>query len=475
MVVQRWLWQLRIVLEARVVTGNAIRHPSDESYRRLRIMPEASAGSVALGGGLGSAKSGPPWQWRMLIELLVRPHILAQGHVGSAWKSRRRHQIPAHKCERDGMPWLHAAASISGNHKGQKATVSRERLFAIKISMVNKSKPNPSLEISLDSPNWFRTRRITSSPLRLYRAAPNRGINSDEVRGCAVSSPLGHHFERALMLYDPAKHDLHAYTYGQDPAVVCLIHAGWDLWLLGYPDQALKRNDEGFALAQRLLHPASLATAAAFAGWLQQFCRNVQEVKQLAEIAVDLSNQHDFAFSKAIGIILGGWALTRSGQRDAGIVRMRSGLEVLRTTDAVTMMGYFSSLLAEAYGEAGQADEGLSVLAGVDNSHEKYWEAELNRIKGELMLGRASARSQREDDRGDAEECFREALTISRAQKAKSLELRAAMSLFRLRLRQGRRSEARLELEEIYGWFTEGYETPDLRDAKMLLEELQPN
>ena len=281
------------------------------------------------------------------------------------------------------------------------------------------------------------------------------------------------HLEKALTHYDPAKHDLHAYTYGQDPAVVCLIHAGWDLWFLGYPDQALKRNDEGFALARRLSHPASLATAAAFAAWLQQFCRNAQGVKKLAEIAVDLSNQHDFAFSKAIGIILGGWALTRGGQRDAGIAKMRSGLEVLRATDAVTMMGYFSGLLAEAYGEAGQADKGLSVLTGVDNNHEKYWEAELNRIKGELMLGRAGARSQREDDRGEAEECFHEALTISRAQNAKSLELRAAMSLFRLRLRQGRRSEARPELEEIYGWFTEGYETPDLRDAKMLLEELQ--
>jgi class 3 adenylate cyclase/predicted ATPase len=277
------------------------------------------------------------------------------------------------------------------------------------------------------------------------------------------------HLEQAVALYDPKRHSLHAHTYGQDPAVLCLIHSGWNLWFLGYPDRALKRNDEGLALAQEFTHRATLATAAAFGAWLQQFCRNPQGVEELARIAVDLSTQHDFAFIKAIGMILEGWALTQSGQKETGIERMRSGLEVLRATDAVTMVGYFSGLLAEAYGEAGLAEEGLSILSGVVGTRERYWEAELHRLKGELMLTGAGARTRPLSSESEAETCFRQALAVARAQNAKSLELRAAMSLCRLYLRQGKRSDA--GLGETFAWFTEGLKTPDLRDAKMLLDK----
>jgi tetratricopeptide (TPR) repeat protein len=281
------------------------------------------------------------------------------------------------------------------------------------------------------------------------------------------------HLEQAVALYDPKKHGSHAYTYGQDPAVMCLIHSGWDLWFLGYPDRALIRNDEGLALAHKLSHPATLATAAAFAAWLLQFRRDARAVEALAGAAVDLSTQHDFAFCRAIGIILGGWALTQLGQREAGIERMRVGLEALHATDAVTMMGYFSGLLAESYGDAARAEEGLNVLAGVDGTREQYWEAELYRLKGELILRRAGANRLANDSQAEAQECFRQALTIARAQNAKSLELRAAMSLCRLRLQQGKRSDAYLALEEIFGWFTEGFNTPDLREGKALMEELR--
>jgi predicted ATPase len=278
--------------------------------------------------------------------------------------------------------------------------------------------------------------------------------------------------EQAVALYDPARHGLHAYTYGQDPAVLCLIHAGLALWFLGYPDQALKKNQEGLALARRFSHQGTIATASAFAAQLEQLCRNPQVVAKLAGVAVDLSTQNELAFIKAMGIVFQGWALTQSEQKEAGLKRMSSGLEVLRATDAVTTVGYFSSLLAEVYAEAGQVEEGLKVLAGVDSTRERFWQAELHRLGGELLLQWRDPHSLQESAEAKAEKCFHQALTIAREQKAKSLELRAVMSQCRLWLRQGKRSEARLALEEIFRWFTEGLNTPDLREAKMLLRQL---
>ncbi len=276
------------------------------------------------------------------------------------------------------------------------------------------------------------------------------------------------HLEQAISLYDPARYVSHAYAYGQDPAVLCLIWSGFALWFLGYPEQALKRNDEGLALAQKLSHPATSATAAAFAAQLQQLCRNTRAVEELAGRAVDISTQHDLAYMKAIGIILGGWATTQQDQKEDGIAQMRRGLEAFRASGAVALIGYFSGLLAEAYGEAGEPEEGLRVLAGVDVTRARCFAAELCRVKGELLLRQGEGQLFNQG----VEQCFRQALTISSGQKAKSLELRAAMGLSRLWLRQSKRAEARLALCEIFRSFTEGFDTPDLRNARMLLKEL---
>jgi tetratricopeptide (TPR) repeat protein/RecA/RadA recombinase len=277
------------------------------------------------------------------------------------------------------------------------------------------------------------------------------------------------HLEQAITVHDPVRQRSHADLYGHDPAVWSLILSGWALWFLGYPDRALKRNDEGLALAQKLSHPATSAMAAAFAAMVQQFCRNAQAVEELAGLAVDLSTRHDISWVRVMGTILGGWATTQRDQKEAGIARMRLALEALRASGAVLMMGYFSLLLAGAYGEVEQPEEGLRVLAAVDSTREHQWAAELYRLKGELLLKRGEHHLV---DQAEAEQCFHHALTISTGYKAKSLELRAAMSLSHLWLRQGKRLEARQALGEIFGSFTEGFDTPDLRDAKMLLEEL---
>jgi tetratricopeptide (TPR) repeat protein len=280
------------------------------------------------------------------------------------------------------------------------------------------------------------------------------------------------HLEQAIAVYDPVRHGSLAYTYGQDPAVACLIHAGWALWFLGYPDQSLKRSDEGIALARKLKHPPTLATAAAFGAWNYQFYRNSQAVEELAREGVEVSTEHDAAFNKAIGIILGGWALTQRGMKEDGIARMSIGIEAFRAADAVIMLPYFSALLAEVYGEVGRAEEGLRLLEGVDNTHEQYWEAELYRVEGELILKLTGDPASQHKNQAKAEELFLQALATARSQNTKSLELRAAMSISRLQLQQGKPSEARELLEGVFRWFTEGFHTADLQEAKSLIEGL---
>jgi len=281
------------------------------------------------------------------------------------------------------------------------------------------------------------------------------------------------HLEQVISIYSPRRHGSHAHTYGQDPAAVCLIHAGWALWFLGYPQQALQKTDEGLALARKLTHPSTSATATAFAAWLYQFCRNGPVVEELATTAVTISAEHDFAFYGAIGTLLRGWALTERGQLDQGIGQMRLGLEAFRATDAVLMIPYFSTLLAQACAKAGQVEEGLGVLAAVDSSRERFWEAELHRVKGELILEQRASESLQPPHEDEAEVSFHRALAISRKQGSKALELRAATSLGRLWYRQGKTAEARQVLLPIYGWFTEGLKLPDLEDAKVLIEKFQ--
>jgi predicted ATPase len=165
-----------------------------------------------------------------------------------------------------------------------------------------------------------------------------------------------------------------------------------------------------------------------------------------------------------------GWALAMQGQGEEGIAHLHQGLAALRAAGAELSRSRDLALLAEAYGKVGQTEAGLTVLAEalavVDKTGERYWEAELHRLKGELLLGLST------DNTTEAEACFQQALDVARRQEAKSLELRAAMSLSRLWQQQGKQAEARALLAPIYGWFTEGYDTADLQQAKALLEEL---
>jgi len=284
------------------------------------------------------------------------------------------------------------------------------------------------------------------------------------------------HLQQTIHTYDPQQHGSHAYVYGHDPAAIASVQEGWALWFLGYPQQALKRCAEGMAMAQKLGHPYTLASAGAFAAWLYQCCRDKQEVEELASLTLNLSTQHEFAFYLPWAMMLRGWARTEASELSAGIADMRAGLDFYRNIGGEVFRPAFLSLLVEAYRKTGQVEEGLAVvneaMAAVAASRESWWEAELYRLKGELMLDQCSLEMGGSEDRTGIEECFCRALNIARSQHAKSLELRATKSLARLLVSQGRSDEARNLLTEIYSWFTEGFDTVDLKEAKALLERL---
>jgi predicted ATPase len=242
------------------------------------------------------------------------------------------------------------------------------------------------------------------------------------------------------------------------------------LWLLGYPEQALARLHEALALAHELPHPHSLALARCWAAYVYQFRGDVPAVHEQAEAAVALSIEQGFPFWAAAGTIMRGWALAMQGQGEEGLSQVRQGIAAYRATEAPLLVAYYCTLLAEVSAHLGHPADGLQALAEahtlMEQQEERYWEAEVCRLRGVLLLRQPGASP------AAAEAWVQRALDVARRQEAKSLELRAAMSLARLWQQQGKRTEARELLAPVYGWFTEGFDTADLQDAKALLEEL---
>ena len=276
--------------------------------------------------------------------------------------------------------------------------------------------------------------------------------------------------QQGLALYDREQHRSLAYVYGQDIAVICRQWSAWALWFLGYPDQALNMSRETTLQARETSHPMTEVYVAAFTAMFHRFRREIEPARKLADKAARESTDQGFGLFLASANVLRGSLLTTQSIDD-GIALMHEGLAGWRATGAGLFVPYYLALLAEAYGEAGQAaegfaalDEALTIVDRGGEDGERLWDAELSRIKGELLLG--SSRDVQ------AEACFQEALQLARSQSAKSWELRASVSLSRLWKNQGQRKEARELLQGIYDWFTEGFDTPDLIDAKALLDEL---
>ena len=256
---------------------------------------------------------------------------------------------------------------------------------------------------------------------------------------------------------------------GQDPGVGCRVYAARTLWLLGYPAQALARIHEALALAHALSHPYSLALVRCWAAYVSQWRRDVPAVHEHAEAAVALSTEQGFPLWVAQGTSLRGWALAMQGQGEEGMAQVRQGIAAWRATGAALLVPYFCTLLAEVSAHLGHIEDGLQALAEahtlVEQQEERWWEAEIHRLRGVLLLRQPGT------PQAEAETWLQRALDVARRQEAKSLELRAAMSLSRLWQQQGKQAAARALLAPIYGWFTEGFDTADLQEAKTLLEE----
>jgi predicted ATPase len=278
------------------------------------------------------------------------------------------------------------------------------------------------------------------------------------------------HKEAVISLYDPARHGPLAARRSFDAKGYALSYLGMTLWILGYPDQALKRANEAVEFSQALSHPLSLAGAESFLGQVQQYRHEARAAQKAAERAIALSAEHGFTFWLAVATILRGWAIAEQGHQEEGIPQIQEGLAALRATGTEISRPYWLSLLAEACIESSLLDDGLSALAealAVANETEgRGYEAEIYRLKGELLL------RQGDSNAAAAQKCFERAIEIARNQSAKSMELRASMSLARLLAKQGKRDEACAILAQIYGWFTEGFDTADLKDAKALLDQL---
>jgi predicted ATPase len=280
------------------------------------------------------------------------------------------------------------------------------------------------------------------------------------------------HFEQGIELYDPQIHRSHAFVYGQEPGVVCTSWASWPLWVLGYPGRALARSDQALALAHDIAHPFTLAFSLHFAGGLHQLRREPELAEKRADAVIALCAERGFSYWLTVGSINRGWAVAQQGRGAEGIAQIREGLAAARAGGGELVWPWALALLAEAHELAGQVEEGLKVLAEAlaiaTKNRDLMNEVEIHRLKGELQL----LNSSRAQNRTEAESCFRRAIDIARRQQAKSWELRAVTSLARLLQKQGKKKEARQMLSEIYGWFTEGFDTADLKDANALLEEL---
>ena len=291
----------------------------------------------------------------------------------------------------------------------------------------------------------------------------------------------------SLSLYRPEMHPSHVSQYGTDLGVAGHCYHALTLWHLGYPDQALQESRRSITLAQDVAHSYSLSYALSVSAWLYYLRREVRAAQEEVEAAIRVATENEIPYWVIWGKTLRGWVLALQGEGEEGISQLRQNLAALRALGQEVGMTLRLVMLVDAYRVGGHPEDGLQVLREalemVEERGERVYEAELYRLKGELILN--DERRMMDDERKiekiadlpdamiEAEACFLKAIEVARHQEAKSWELRAATSLARLWQQQGKRTEARDLLAPVYEWFTEGFDTPDLKAAKTLLESLR--
>jgi tetratricopeptide (TPR) repeat protein len=274
--------------------------------------------------------------------------------------------------------------------------------------------------------------------------------------------------QQGFELYDEPTAKVYARHTGQHVGVTMQCYWALSLWHLGYPDQALERIGSAIETARAVKHPVSLAYATGHSGWLHHSVRLSADVMRAAEETVAIGTEQGAPFWLAEGLVHKGFSLLLDGQTEESLSTMQSGLDVFNMTGAKLSLSHFYAIFGEAHLQAKRYDEAVKrideALAVSAANGNVFFLAEIYRLRGEIMLAL--------DHVDDAESCFQQSLDVARSQQAKSWELRTTLSLCCLRQTQNRGSEAKSALEQIYGWFQEGFETPDLVDAKRLLETL---
>ena len=292
--------------------------------------------------------------------------------------------------------------------------------------------------------------------------ASSLGFTGDIVRGAA-------HYDKALALYDTAEHRALATRFGQDVGVVILSLRAWTLWLLGYPDRGRTDIEGALTNSREIGHAATSMYALNNAIGLHIHWGNYEEANSFDHELMALAEETDAPFWKGAGIAYRGWLSLLTGNPSAAVDAITSGITAWRSTGATTYSMH-SAFLARAYAMSDQFDNAWrcihEAMTAAETTKERWGEAEVHRAAGEVELMSPQADTTR------AEQYFKRALTVARQQQAKSWELRAAMSMARLWRDQGKRDEARKLLAPVYGWFTDGFDTRDLKEAKALLGEL---
>ena len=289
--------------------------------------------------------------------------------------------------------------------------------------------------------------------------------------------PALENFNKGISLYDPGLYLDDASIYALNPGIAMPCLAAWVLWFLGQPDQSLMRIHEGLTRARALEEPNGVAHALCFAAILHQLRQEPRMAREYSEEGVAVSREHGLAMYPALAAVICGWSLFEQ-EREATIGPMREGLELLQSTGTEFIRPHFLGLLAETLGKTQQHDEAFRMIDDAvsltDRTSERYYQAELYRLKGELLLMQLKARGVSSDRDptivAEAGRCFNESIKIAQQQQAKSWELRAVMSLARLYNGQGKQGQARSHLTRVHDSFTEGFDTVDLREARALLD-----
>jgi tetratricopeptide (TPR) repeat protein len=279
------------------------------------------------------------------------------------------------------------------------------------------------------------------------------------------------HLEQVISVYDPEQHH-HALVLvrGSDAGTGALAYSACCLWCLGYPDQAQRRSQEALSLARELDHPFSLADVLCYGGCvLSKLRRNGQALRVSAEELIRVSQKEGGVRNwLAAGTGFLGEALAMLGQVEEGIAQMHEAMDAQESQGIRCQLPGTLQTLADAYAKDGHLEQGLATvteaLAVSEETEQRQWEPELYRLRGELLLTQG--------EKAEAEASFRKSIEIARQQQARSWELRSTVGLCRLLREQGRQEEARQLLAEVYGWFTEGFDTPDLQEGRALLDEL---